>query len=72
MLYWRFVKNNNTGDEPIMVELYDNKGNLVNSTTTDKNVFFEFVGWPPGVYIVKEVTSEGYSRDIRTFSVYVL
>ena len=67
MLYWRFVKNNNTGDKPIMAELYDNKGNLLmNSMRTDKNGFFEFVGWPPGVYIVKEVMSEGYSRDIWT------
>ena len=35
--------NNDTGDEPIVsvvVELYNEEGNLVNSTTTNKNGFF--------------------------------
>ena len=39
-----------------VVELYDEEGNLVNSATTDKNRFLEFVGVPPGVHAVKEVT----------------
>ena len=50
---------NDTGDQPILsvvVELYDEEGNLVNSATTDKNGFFEFAG----VHAVKEVTPGGY------------
>ena len=34
--------------------------NVVNSRTRDENGFFEFVGVPPGVYTVKEVTPNGY------------
>ena len=38
------IDNNDTGDEPIVsvvVELYDNEGNLVNSTTTNENRFID-------------------------------
>ena len=41
------VDNYNTGDQPIVsavVELFDEEGSLVNSTTTNEDGFFEFVG----------------------------
>ena len=58
--------NDDIGDTPIsgvFIELKDLSGNALRSTSTDVAGFYEFVGVPPGDYIIMETDPSGY-QDI--------
>ena len=46
--------------EGIIVNLYDDQGNLIATTTTDVDGFYQFTGLPDGVYQVEFVAPAGY------------
>lgn len=48
------------GIEDVTVRLYDSDGNEVDSTTTDENGFYEFVGLMPDSYHLEFVKPSGY------------
>ncbi|MCB0705544.1 MAG: DNRLRE domain-containing protein [Saprospiraceae bacterium] len=54
------------------IELYDANGNLVQSTVTDQNGFYQFVGVPPGTYTVSEVQQPGYTQSLPTTGSYTV
>ena len=57
------TNNDGMGEEPIVdtvVRLYNSTGSLIAETTTDEDGNFVFPNLPPGEYIVREVTPEGY------------
>lgn len=53
-----------TGSDPVVggvtIELYDNMGVLIATTTTDQNGYY-FFNVPPGTYTVKEVPGAGWT-----------
>ncbi|WP_404311173.1 SdrD B-like domain-containing protein [Neorhodopirellula lusitana] len=44
----------------VVIELYDDAGTLISTTTTDANGCYEFDQLPPGTYSVKELQPDGY------------
>ena len=58
--------NDDLGDTPIsgvFIELKDLLGNTLRSVSTDATGFYEFVGVPPGDYIIEQTDPSGY-QDI--------
>ena len=55
--------NSNFGDQVlanVAIELLDNDGNVVASTTTDENGFYEFTGLQPGNYTLVQSQPDGF------------
>ncbi|MBN1190279.1 MAG: carboxypeptidase regulatory-like domain-containing protein [Dehalococcoidales bacterium] len=63
---WIDANNNGQQDESeeglegVQVELFDSDDNLIDSTETDSNGFYQFTGLLPGTYYVKFEGSPGY------------
>lgn len=49
------------GQPGVVIDLYDNEGNRVASTTSDSNGYYEFVELPPGTYYIQVETEPGYT-----------
>ncbi|MEA1954496.1 MAG: SdrD B-like domain-containing protein, partial [Campylobacterota bacterium] len=57
------INDDNIGDRPmadITINLYDENGNLVATTVTDANGYYEFSGLPQGTYTIHEIQPNGY------------
>ena len=60
------LNNDGTGDEPltgVTVQLVNENGTVVATTTTDSNGTFVFPNFPPGKYTVHEHTPSGYTDE---------
>lgn len=46
--------------EGVLIQLFDENGNLVAETTTDENGKYVFEGLPPGKYSLRQIQPDGY------------
>ncbi|MEM7536066.1 MAG: SdrD B-like domain-containing protein [Chloroflexota bacterium] len=74
----KFYDRNGNGvqdaDEPVIpgwtINLYDENGDIIATTTTDENGVYCFMGLPAGFYVVGEEVPDGWEQTFPTSEVY--